>query len=164
MSAIISDCGRYRYRLDRPGEPGQGKTAIIMVNPSTADAVKDDATIRKLKGFGERYRWGDLIIGNLFAFRAKEIAHLRAAQFPVGPENDERLLQIFAEADRVIYAWGALAKQPLQLRWRWRVVDAMASKAGLKPLCLGEPLADGHPRHPVMAGYDKAPRLWSAPR
>lgn len=51
MSAIISPCGKYRYRLEREG-PGEGATAIIMVNPSTADAENDDRTISKLRGFG----------------------------------------------------------------------------------------------------------------
>lgn len=71
MTAIISACGRYRYRLERPGT-GPGATAIIMVNPSTADAELDDATIRKLRGFGARNGWGRLIVGNLFAYRAPD--------------------------------------------------------------------------------------------
>ena len=53
-SAIISACGTYRYRLEREGR-GDGATAVIMVNPSTADATLDDPTIRKLRGFGDRY-------------------------------------------------------------------------------------------------------------
>ena len=61
-SAVISPCGRYRYRLERDG-PGEGRTVIIMVNPSTADAETDDATIRKLKGFGARNGWGRIIVG-----------------------------------------------------------------------------------------------------
>ena len=42
-----------------------------MVNPSTADAETDDPTIRKVKGFSERAGYGHIIVGNLFAFRAK---------------------------------------------------------------------------------------------
>ena len=65
--AIISPCGTYRYRLDRPDVFGDLNTAVIMVNPSTADATNDDATIRKLIGFRDRKAWGNLIVGNLFA-------------------------------------------------------------------------------------------------
>ena len=49
MSAVISECGLYRYRLERQ-TAGAGSTLVVMVNPSTADAEQDDATIRKLKG------------------------------------------------------------------------------------------------------------------
>jgi hypothetical protein len=54
MSAVISPCGLYRYRLERHGLSGAGGVAWIMVNPSTADATQDDATIRKVIGFTER--------------------------------------------------------------------------------------------------------------
>ena len=60
--AIISPCGTYRYRLERPDVFGDFTTAIIMVNPSTADAENDDATIRKLKGFGARRECEGLIL------------------------------------------------------------------------------------------------------
>ena len=49
MSAIISECGTYRYLLTRPSEvanPGLGAALFIMLNPSTADASLDDPTTR----------------------------------------------------------------------------------------------------------------------
>lgn len=162
MSAIISDCGRYRYRLDRPAQAGDGATAIIMVNPSTADATENDATIRKLLGFGLRYRLGKIIVGNLFAYRATDVRELMTADDPVGRDNDRHLTGIMVEADRVIFAWGAVAKQPIQLRWRWRMVDGLFRQK-FKPLCFGPPLKDGHPGHPVMLPYASAPRLWDRP-
>lgn len=159
MTAIISPCGRYRYRLEREGA-GEGSTAVVMVNPSTADATADDATIRKLRGFGERYAWGRIIVGNLFAFRATHIRDLVAAVDPVGPANDEHLAAILGEADRVVFAWGPLAKQPAHHRNRWRVVEDHALGLRKQPLALGEPCADGQPRHPLMLPYSAAPRPW----
>jgi len=70
MTAAISSCGTYRYRLERHGLAGAGAVAWIMVNPSTADATNDDATIRKVIGFTERLGGGWAIVGNKFAFRA----------------------------------------------------------------------------------------------
>ena len=110
MSAIISECGHYRYRLDREIYPFKPAVAVIMVNPSTADATTNDATIRKLLGFGERRGWGRLIVGNLFAWRSKDVHDLANAADPIGPENDAHLRQIFLEADCVIAAWGPSAK------------------------------------------------------
>ena len=46
--AVISLCGKYRYRLERHWSPLAGPTwAFFGVNPSTADADKEDATTRK---------------------------------------------------------------------------------------------------------------------
>lgn len=58
-SAVISECGLYRYRLERHGLSGAGAVAWIMVNPSTADATTDDPTIKKVMSaatVGARWR------------------------------------------------------------------------------------------------------------
>ena len=40
MSAVISECGKYRYHLHRPlGFMGNGTCCFVMLNPSTADAM-----------------------------------------------------------------------------------------------------------------------------
>lgn len=159
-SAIISDCGRYRYRLERPG-PGNGSTAIIMVNPSTADAEKDDATIRKLRGFGERNRWGRLIVGNLFAYRATDVRELGRVADPVGRRNDDHLFDMMLEADRIVVAWGPLAKQPKLLRNRWRQVMNLAPGGWEEVFSIGLPAKDGHPKHPLMLAYAEPILPWS---
>lgn len=161
-SAIISPCGRYRYRLEREGR-GLGKTAVIMVNPSTADADKDDATIRKLRGFGERNAWGRIIVGNLFAYRATDVSKLASADDPVGPENDAHLKRIVGAVERVIFAWGASSKLPKRLRSRWQAVDALVRATGHDPHCLGTG-GDGQPYHPLMLAYATPIIPWGAPK
>lgn len=158
--AIISDCGRYRYRLERDG-PGHGATAIIMVNPSTADAETDDATIRKLKGFGERNQWGRLIVGNLFALRATDVRELSKVEDPVGPENDDWLWRIVCSVDRIICAWGPLSKQPRYHRARWRRAIEIAGSVPL--FSIGAPAKCGHPKHPLMLPYDSPIVPWRMP-
>ena len=163
-SAVISPCGQYRYRLERswevPAASSYGQTTIIMVNPSTADATNNDATIRKLIGFGSG-RWANIVVGNLFAYRATDVRELANASDPVGPENDEHLRRMIGEAFRLIFAWGPTAKLPKQLRDRWRVVDVMARKLGKEPLCIGKPAKCGHPRHPLMLAYAEPIQPWS---
>lgn len=161
MGAIISDCGKYRYRLERPGGEGL-PTAVIMVNPSTADAEADDATIRKLRGFGERNGWGKLIVGNLFAYRATDVRVLGKVADPVGPENDGHLAEIFMEAGRVVFAWGPLSKQPKYHRARWRKVAEIAARLGHEPFSIGAPAKCGHPKHPLMLAYSEPILPWSA--
>lgn len=162
MSAIISPCGRYRYRLERPGT-GPGATAIIMVNPSTADAELDDATIRKLRGFGSRNGWGKLIVGNLFAYRATDVGELGRVADPIGPDNTWHLAVILRDVNRVVFAWGPLSKQPKGYRGIWLGVNRAARQAGHQPLCIGPVAKCGHPKHPLMLGYDLPMQIWEAP-
>lgn len=160
MSAVISPCGKYRYRLERQSA-GPGATAVIMVNPSTADAEQDDATIRKLRGFGDRHQWGRIIVGNLFAYRATDVRELRKVGDPVGPENDDHLIQILAEADQCIVAWGPIAKQPREVRNRFQNVLTLINGAGLDPYAIGAPAKCGSPRHPLMLAYAEPIERWS---
>lgn len=161
MSAIISDCGVYRYRLER-GNPLKPAVAFIMVNPSTADAETDDPTIRKVRGFAERAGYDRLLVGNLFAYRATDIKALRSAADPVGPENDDHLERILSNATLHIAAWGALAKLPDTLRKRWTEVVRIADRLGYQFHCIGTN-DDRHPRHPLMTGYDTPITEWAVP-
>lgn len=169
MSAIISDCGTYRYRLERHGLSGAGTVAWIMVNPSTADAKEDDPTIRRVVGFSERMGAGWVIVGNKFAYRATDIHALHALDphrgpaIARGPENDRHLAEIMRAAPIVIAAWGPLTKLPKSLRRRWMTVCQIADEAGAKLMCFGT-AQDGHPRHPLMLAYDTPLIEWKAPR
>lgn len=163
MSAVISPCGLYRYRLERHGLSGSGAVAWIMVNPSTADATQDDATIRKVVGFTERLGGGWAVVGNKFAYRATDVRALRTAADPRGPENDAHLEAIMAGSPIVIAAWGPLAKLPDHLRRRWRTVCAIADRVGAELMCLGT-AQDGQPRHPLMLAYDTNLTPWRRPR
>lgn len=164
MSAILSSCGLYRYRLEREVDPllGDKTVAFVMVNPSTADAVEDDATIRKVIGFSRRMGARRVIVGNLFAYRATDIQTLRLAADPVGIENDRHLRRILGDADLCVAAWGASAKLPPNLRRRWAQFHDIATAAGVPLMCLGT-AQDGHPLHPCMIGYDRPVIPWRRP-
>lgn len=162
MAAVISDCGRYRYRLERDLAMFGRIAAVIMVNPSTADALQDDATIRRVIGFGQRLGWSRVIVGNVFAYRATDIRLLSGIVDPVGPENAAHLRRICEDADLAIVAWGRLGKLPRKLQDGWRMVETIASDLGMVLHCLGT-AADGHPRHPLMLSYGAALIEWRAP-
>jgi hypothetical protein len=163
-SAVLSDDRRYRYRLERDADLHGPTAAFVMVNPSTADAEADDATIRKVMGFSRRHGFGRVLVGNLFAYRATDIGDLAPMSIAaaVGPDNDEALRAIMADADRVIFAWGASGKLPRQLRPRWKAAALIADEAERDPWCFGTSL-DGHPRHPLMLGYASDLVRWFAP-
>lgn len=105
-SAIISNCGTYRYRLERQWDSGLPSVAFIMLNPSTADASQDDPTIRRCIGFARSWEYGGLVVGNLFALRSTDPRALYDHEDPIGPDNNNHLLQIASDCHQVIAAWG----------------------------------------------------------
>lgn len=153
MSAILSSCGLYRYRLDRSVALSGPVYAFFGVNPSTADATTDDATVRKWIGFTKAWGGGRFIVGNVFAFRATDVRELATADDPFGPEIGDHITGIIAEADILVPCWGNVSKVPPKLRFAFDVLmDALASSG--KPVkCFGCTKA-GDPKHPLMLGYD----------
>ena len=163
MSAVISPCGLFRYRLDRMVDMlGGPALAYFGVNGSTADGKTDDHTVRKWNGFtriagGSRY-----IVGNAFGFRAKDVRALAAAADPVGPDNDRYLAEIVAEADILVPCWGNRGKVPPRLRPRF---DALAELifAARKPVRVFGFTNGGDPLHPLTLGYDTPLVEWVRP-
>lgn len=152
MSAIISACGLFRYRLERQIQDAGIVVALLGVNPSTADATVDDATIRKDIGFGMRNGWRRIIKGNPFAFRATDVRALGNAVDPIGPENNAHLRQILADADLIVPCWGSRRKLPRLLRYRLIQVARMVAECG-KPVRIFGLTKGADPLHPLMLGY-----------
>jgi hypothetical protein len=159
VSAIISPCGKFRLRLEREIDVTGPVVAIAGVNPSTADAIENDQTIRKDIGFGRVNGWSRIIKINKFAFRATDVRALERAADPIGPGNDEAIVAAIKDADIVLFAWGPLAKLPKRLRTRWRFLWEAANDAGKQPVCLGT-ARDGHPRHTLMLPYSTQIQPW----
>lgn len=164
MSAVLSPCGDYRYRLERDLGRTDPVVLVIMVNPSTADAVEDDATIRKLRGFGRVYGWGRFMVGNLFAYRTKDVRKLKLVDDPVGLDNDMHLMFMMREAEKIVVAWGPITKQPALLRARFRKIVHMARLAGKPLFSIGPTAMDGHPKHPLMLPYTLEMEPWAVPQ
>ena len=69
-SAELSPCNQYRYLLSRTLQQGTGTCTFVMLNPSTADGLKDDPTIRRCLGFASDWGFRHMQVVNLFAWRA----------------------------------------------------------------------------------------------
>ena len=110
---------------------------FVMLNPSTADAERDDPTIRRCIGFARGWGYGRLEVVNLFAYRAASPRELFSATDPVGRAN-ERFLA--SATDDVVVAWGNHGR-----RADWKLRKAAAHG---RPRCLGI-TALGEPMHPL---------------
>jgi hypothetical protein len=151
-SAIISECGEYRYRLERDFGDEPQAFAFFGVNPSTADSIVDDQTVMKWVGFSRRNGAGRFIVGNVFAFRATNVKELASAGDPVGVENTEHIRGIIRDADILVPCWGNRAKVPKPLRWKFSVVAALLRESGKPVRCFGV-TKSGDPKHPLMLPY-----------
>lgn len=154
MSAIISPCGKYRYRLDRTVQMEGLVFAFFGVNPSTADAVLNDQTLLKWIGFAKRNGCRRFIVGNPFAYRATDVRELGNVQDPFGPDNLHHLKSMVEQADVLVPFWGNEKKVPERLRYagftrlRQLIFDAK------KPVKTFGLTKESHPKHPLMLGYD----------
>jgi hypothetical protein len=161
--AVLSEDGKYRWRLDRVISHKNGPVmSVTMVNPSTADANADDPTIRRLIVRAQMMGMFRLIVCNKFAFRATDVRALKKASDPVGKDNDYYLRQAYEEADVHFAAWGSLLKLPNELRSRWKDVYALAQECHVEFKCFGVN-GDGHPSHPLMLSYNSPITKWVPP-
>jgi hypothetical protein len=152
--AHVSACSRYRYRLWRSWGPGPS-LAYVMLNPSTADASKDDPTIRKCIGFAKRNGFDGIEVVNLFAWRATEprdlLRAMDAGDLIVGPENNLTTMDVINRAATIVAAWGVVPSA--RLRWRADDVLATLKRYAQDRLWHLGLTRDKHPRHPLMTGY-----------
>lgn len=159
-SAILSPCGRYRYRLERRVGAGERIALFVMLNPSTADAEQDDPTIRRCMGFARSFGCGRLVVVNLFAFRATSPRDMLAAADPIGEDNNHRIQVEAMQAAAngvVICAWGSHGK----FRDRDRaVMTGLSAPLIGNPMCLAL-TADGMPRHPLYLRSDRVPQPYA---
>lgn len=146
-AAIISPCGLYRYWLRRQWS-GDGTLLYVMLNPSTADADVDDASVRRCIRFARDHGFGAMEVVNLFAYRATKPKDLRLAGFPVGPENDITITATAKVANAVCVAWGAIGQRNAA-EARVQQVMPLIRAAGHEPQCL-RITRSGYPQHPLM--------------
>jgi hypothetical protein len=153
MSAVLSDCGRYRYELTRQWGPDPGRRVCwIMLNPSTADAIETDQTLEKCVGFSQRWGYDGLVLVNLFAWRATDPRQLGHADDPVGPDNWAHVEAAVTSSPLVVVAWGNKGESGSRAMLNFLTVR------GIKPMCLGI-TAKAEPRHPCRLAYATELRL-----
>lgn len=170
--AIISEDERYRYVLFREWRghgsdenwrwfdavDGNGhklgvpKTCLfIMLNPSTADALNDDPTIRRCVSFAKAWKYDRLEVVNLFAYRTKSPSELKALldkDDPVGRSNIKYVQQAMTDAGLIVCAWGVHGSH----------LDQDETVLGWLPFerkiySLGT-TKDGSPKHPLYIAAD----------
>ncbi|MBY6204900.1 DUF1643 domain-containing protein [Halomonas denitrificans] len=150
--ARFSRCRRFRYLLWREWAPERPSVMMIGLNPSTADAQRDDPTIRRCIGFARDWGFGAVKMLNLFAFRATYPRDLKAAADPVGPRNDRWLKSVARDSARVVACWGNDGR----FMDRSRHVRSLLGNR-LEVIRLN---ASGEPAHPLYLPRELRPGPW----
>lgn len=125
---------------------------FIGLNPSTADEVNDDPTIKRCIAFAQAWGYEGLCMTNLFAFRATYPKDMMKADDPVGPDNDQTLRDLSEGAGVVVAAWGVDGTYG----GRHNAVRAMLPNLHYLRLT-----KDGHPGHPLYLPKILVPIPWT---
>lgn len=148
----------YRYELRRTWDASKRPLVAICLNPSTAGAIADDPTGRRLYAFADRWGLGGLVLLNAFALRSTDPRGLKRAVKsgidPIGADNSRTIASVLEEhlGDRLILAWGGHGT----FLDRGRDVAKLAHDVHPSPECLGL-TANGEPRHPLFVPEITAP-------
>ena len=140
---------RYRYWLHRElAADGKRGLVFVLLNPSTADEVEDDPTIRRCVGFGKRWGYREITVVNLFALRATSPAVLRQhGAAAIGRYNDDALRWARNEPTTrtVVAGWG---NHGMHLERDLAAMDALRPMMALRTTKLG------CPAHPLYLPAD----------
>jgi hypothetical protein len=152
--ALFSPCGTWRYTLERGWDSGPA-CLFVMLNPSTADFQNDDPTVAKCQRYARRWGYGELLVANLFALRATDPRALYDHTDPVGPENDDWIQRLAADAALIVCAWGVHGA------YRDRGLIVARALAAQHPLHTLAVTKDGHPGHPLYLPESRSPIPWT---
>lgn len=155
---------RYRWTLGRRWQPGQRTVLWIMLNPSTADGLTDDPTVRRVMQFSRRWCYDRLVVVNLYPIRTSDPREARRwADWPSRQDwyardalmlNQEIIVKEACAASDIVAAWGASA-----WCWDWSevVIEEIQYLVPTPPIhCLGL-TANGRPKHPLARGQHRVP-------
>ena len=163
-SAVVSDCGRFRWILGRELDD-RPRLVACMFNPSRADADADDPTMSQISAIASHNGFGSLTVVNLCPLRSSvmtpALAMLAstAAEDVAALERNVEIIRIALDDGRrpFLEAWGANgdAAGP----WLTRI-RTLVRRSGAPVYRLGT-CANGQPMHPLARGRHRLPK--SAP-
>lgn len=157
-SAVFSTDRVYRYTLEIIWNDKLPLCQVVGLNPSTADEVNDDPTIRRVKAFARREGCGGIVMTNLFALRATNPKEMLRHPRPVGEVsdddrigiNDVHLVTVSSRCALHIAAWGKDGKH----RHRSATVVKLFKLNGRSLKCFGT-TANGEPLHPLYLAANR---------
>ncbi|BCP53834.1 hypothetical protein K32_24510 [Kaistia sp. 32K] len=159
-SAAFSSRRRaYRWELRREWEHGPA-IAWVGLNPSRADADRDDPTTLREIGFSYRWGFGVLVKVNIYPFCSSTPGGLHAWRrtSAAGPgflrEAAERAAAAISHCDLFIAAWGNHADPDDVTMWLRAIDRVLGRSVAWHVVGIN---ADGSPRHTLSPGRRRVP-------
>ena len=158
--AVFSPAGsdgrsEHRYALWRIFDPALPLLIAVLLNPSTADEIDDDATVMRMTVRATRLGYGGVVIINLFSWRDVSPAAMKKVPQPIGPACDDVIDLAVAEAGLVLCGWGSHGNHMA----RSDAVGSRLVERGIALTCLRK-TAGGQPEHPLYLPYVLEPVAW----
>lgn len=150
-SATFSHFGFYRYTLERTWGDGGRIANFLMLNPSTADAEKNDPTVERQCRRVHQWGYDGLVVTNLFAWRSTDPDELLKVPDPIGRDNDRHILEQAKRAAIVVCGWGSHKA----VAGRGAEVLKALRDTGIVPHALK--VTTREPWHPLYIGYSAVP-------
>jgi hypothetical protein len=151
--AYFSPCRKWRYQLWRIWDWHIPFLNVIGLNPSTADETHNDPTIERCQRRAKAMGFGGLMMTNLFAFRATDPTVMKCYYAPIGPENNDYILDAAKRVGMVLCAWGTNGTH------LGRDLEVLQLLEGFDLHCL-RVTKDGIPGHPLYLPYSQQPKLY----
>ena len=107
FGAEFSDCRKYRYALWRIWDRTKPLVMFVGLNPSTANEVDADPTIRSVGRIAKHNGYGGFYMMNCFPYVSTDPEQLR--DFGNTATNDHWLYKVAAMSKDVVFAWGSFA-------------------------------------------------------
>lgn len=150
--AIFSECGKYRFVLWRKWDAARPMLMFIGLNPSTANQIRDDNTITKVKKIAYNCHYGGVYMLNLFAYVTPYPKELRqnAEEQRI---NDQYLIEYSQKSERIVFAWGRFKEA------QERAEKVMAQFPNAAALGTNQ---DGSPCHPLFQKDRSVPMSYQA--
>ncbi len=156
VSSVFSECERYRYQLREVWDTTRPLILWLLMNPSVACTDHSDPTLRRTGNFARAWGYGGQLVGNVHAYRATDKYRLLDVADPIGPQNDQMILEMATEAKTVVLAYG---QPPKALRSRGEVVVNLLRHHG--ELCHLRLTQDGTPEHPLYLPSNLRPQPYN---
>jgi len=150
-SASFDASGKYRYSLHRRWRAGPRRVCFCMLNPSTADASRNDPTVRRCIGYAMDWGFDALEVVNIFALRSTDPAALATDEDPVGPRNTAAIVRAARRSEIVVAAWGVHGGIG------GRGQSVLRRLSGLCEVCCLGTTREGFPRHPLYLAKSAQP-------
>ena len=163
--AVLSKNTRHRYLLTRHTGANMRLSRLvnfIVLNPSTADAVDDDSTIRRCRKFAQSWGFDMMAVTNLWSYRTKNPGELFAA-LPFSPQIDSRNLAVVKlvarTANLTVVAYGNKGGRDQRDE---HILDIL-EEVRVDPKAL-RVTAAGFPGHPLYVPANTEPRSYRKAR